>query len=377
MQVVEARELTAQAAKQRLRDLTLSPHRGSIYDREGEKLAVTAPARTIYAVPSQVKDATGTAQALARALGGDAKDYLRRLHRTGSFVYIARKVDLARASAVATLGIDGIGQVEDSRRSYPSGDLACQILGFVGVDDEGLAGIEKQYDSTLAGKAGRVLAERDPRGNIIPGGVVRSEEPIDGQDIYLTIDKDIQYQAHLELAAAVKQFGAKGGSVVVMDPRTGEILRDGVHSLLQPQRLRRGQGRRRAQQGHHRRLRAGFHDQDLHGRGRNRPASLRAGHHVPPAFHSQGRRPHHPRVARSRDGGLVAGADRHQVEQHRRGQDRHGAGQEAPGRVLRPFRPLAANGRRLPRRGEGLDAAAQRTGRSRRWATCRSGRACR
>jgi cell division protein FtsI/penicillin-binding protein 2 len=224
MQVVQARELTAQAEKQRLRDLTLSPHRGSIYDREGEQLAVTAPARTIYAVPSQVKDATGTAQALAKAIGGDEKDYLRKLHRAGSFVYIARKVDLARASAVETLAIDGVGMVEDSRRSYPSGELACQILGFVGVDDEGLAGIEKQYDSTLAGTAGRIIAERDPRGNIIPGGVVKADDPIDGQDIYLTIDKDIQYQAHLELAAAVKQFGAKGGSVVVMDPRTGEIL---------------------------------------------------------------------------------------------------------------------------------------------------------
>ncbi|MDO8963310.1 MAG: penicillin-binding protein 2 [Coriobacteriia bacterium] len=224
IQVVEARELTVRAEKQRMRDLVLSPHRGSIYDREGEKLAITTPAKTVYAVPSQVKDATGTADALAGALGGDRAAYLKKLQRSGSFVYIARKVDLTRAAAVERLGIDGLGLLEDSRRSYPSGELACQILGFVGIDDEGLAGIEKQYDSTLAGAPGRIVAERDPRGNIIPGGVVSAEDPVDGQDIYLTIDKDIQYQAHLELAATVKRFGAKGGSVVVMDPKTGEIL---------------------------------------------------------------------------------------------------------------------------------------------------------
>lgn len=224
IQAVEAKELASRAEKQRMRDMTLSPHRGAIYDREGEKLAVTVPAKTIYAVPALIKDASATADALARTLGGDPADYARRLTRKGSFSYIARKVDLARADAVAKLDIRGIGMIDDSRRSYPSGTLACQILGFVGTDDAGLAGLEKEYDSTLAGKAGRIVAERDPRGNIIPGGVVQSEDPVDGQDIYLTIDKDIQYQAHLELAGAVKEFGAKGGSVVVMDPRNGEIL---------------------------------------------------------------------------------------------------------------------------------------------------------
>lgn len=223
LQVGEARALSAQAEKQRLRDLVLSPHRGSIFDRDGEKLAVTTPARTVYAVPSQVKDATATANALAGALGGGPKDYLPKLRRAGSWVYIARKIDLAKAAALQKLGLDGIGMIEDSRRTYPSGQLACQILGFVGVDDQGLAGIEKEYDSTLAGTTGRIVAERDPKGDIIPGGVVESVDPVDGQDIYLTIDKDIQYQAQIELASAVRQFGAKGGSVVIMEPSTGEI----------------------------------------------------------------------------------------------------------------------------------------------------------
>jgi cell division protein FtsI (penicillin-binding protein 3) len=94
----------------------------------------------------------------------------------------------------------------------------------VGIDDEGLAGLEKQYDDLLAGEAGSVLAERDPRGRPIPGGVMQREEPTDGSNLVLTIDKDIQYEAQVELAAAVEEWGAKSGTVVVMDPRSGEIL---------------------------------------------------------------------------------------------------------------------------------------------------------
>jgi cell division protein FtsI (penicillin-binding protein 3) len=224
IQVVQARELTAKAEKQRLRDVTLSARRGSIFDRQGQPLAVTSDAKTVYAVPSQIKDATATAAAIARTLGGAPTDYIARLRRTGSFVYVARKVDLARAAALEKLGIAGLGFLDDSRRTYPGGVLASQILGFVGIDDQGLAGIEKQYDSTLAGTPGRIVAERDPQGHIIPGGIVTAQDPVDGQDVYLTIDKDIQYQAQIELSGAVKKFGAKSGSVLVMDPRTGEIL---------------------------------------------------------------------------------------------------------------------------------------------------------
>jgi cell division protein FtsI (penicillin-binding protein 3) len=223
VQTVEAGSLAEKAERQRVRELVLSPRRGSILDREGEPLAKTVDARTIYAVPHAVKDATGTAAALAGVLGGDPAGYLKQLQRASSFSYIARKVDLDRASAVERLGIEGIGLLEDSRRTYPSGELACQVLGFVGVDDKGLSGLEKYYDDVLTGQPGRVLAERDPYGRPIPGGVMESLDPVDGRSITLTIDKDIQYEAHVELADAVARFGAKGGSILVMDPTTGEI----------------------------------------------------------------------------------------------------------------------------------------------------------
>jgi len=223
LQVVAAPAYAARAADQRTRDITLAPRRGSIYDREGEPLAVSMEARTVFATPYAVEDPVGAAKALASVLGGDAATYEAKLRKDTGFVYIARKVDMDRATALEKLDIEGIDFLEDSRRTYPSGELACQVLGFVGIDDEGLSGVEKYYDGLLAGEPGTVLAERDPFGRPIPGGVMKSEDPVDGQNIVLTIDKDIQYQAQVELAAAVEKWKAKSGTIVVMDPRDGEI----------------------------------------------------------------------------------------------------------------------------------------------------------
>lgn len=224
LQVVESSELTRAAERQRTRDVKLSPRRGSIFDREGQPLAVTSDAKSIYADPTLVKDATSTAEAVAHILGGTADDYVAKLQKKTHFVYLSRKVSLDRAEALDKLELAGVYMHEDSLRSYPSGTLACQVLGYVGVDDQGLAGIEKQYDSTLAGTPGRIVAERDRLGNTIPGGIITAQEPVDGQDVYLTIDKDIQFKAQAELSKAIKTYDAKSGTVVVMDPRNGEIL---------------------------------------------------------------------------------------------------------------------------------------------------------
>lgn len=223
IQIVRAPAYEAKATAQRLKDIELSPRRGTIYDREGEPLAVSVEARTIFAAPNRIKDKQGTAEALASSLGGVAEDYLPKLQKDSGFVYIARKVDLDRAKELEKLELDGIGMLDDSKRLYPSGELACQILGFVGVDDTGLAGLESHYDDILGGTPGVLLGERDPKGRPIPGGIQKAIDPVPGDDIVLTIDKDIQYQAQLELSQAVKKWGAKSGSVVVMNPRTGEI----------------------------------------------------------------------------------------------------------------------------------------------------------
>ena len=223
VQVVAAPGYSAMATKQRRRDIKLPARRGTIYDREGEPLAVSVDAKTIWAAPNTIKDKPAAAQALASVLGGSPKDYESVLARDSGFVYIARAVDVDQAKSLEDLNIKGIGFLDDSRRMFPSGELACQILGFVGNEGNGLAGIEKRYDDVLGGRAGLLVGERDPYGRPIPGGVQKSFDPVDGHDIVLTIDKDIQYHAQTELAAAVKKWGAKGGSVVVMNPRNGEI----------------------------------------------------------------------------------------------------------------------------------------------------------
>ncbi len=227
IQVVVAPAYADRATAQRLKDIEIPPRRGTIYDREGEPLAVSMEARTVFAAPNQIKNKTQAAQVLAESLGGKPETYLEKLSVDSGFVYVERKADLQRAqaleAAVKELKIEGIGTLDDSRRMYPSGELACQVLGFVGIDDDGLSGLESQYDDVLGGTPGVLLGERDPSGRPIPGGIQKTIDPVDGQDIVLTIDKDIQYQAQLELAQAVKKWGAKSGSVVIMNPRNGEI----------------------------------------------------------------------------------------------------------------------------------------------------------
>lgn len=224
LQVIDGPRYAAMAFEQRNREIDVPARRGSIYDREGEPLAISMEARDIYAVPSTIEDPEGTSKAIAGALGGSAGEYLKKLQKDSPFVYIARKVDLERAGALEDLGIEGLGFQESSRRVYPSNELACQVLGFVGVDDEGLDGLEKYYNDLLAGTPGKLIAEKGSRGVPIPGGVSVQEDAVDGENIVLTIDKDIQYQAHIELQKAVDKWNAKAGSVLVMDPDTGAIL---------------------------------------------------------------------------------------------------------------------------------------------------------
>ena len=234
LQVVDAAAYAELATEQRRRDVPLPPRRGTIFDREGEPLAVSVQAFSVFADPRAVEDASSTAEALARVLGGDPSAYGERLVRDGGFVYIARKVDVERVEALRELELAGVGFHQDSRRVYPLGNVACQVLGFVGVDDIGLAGLEKYYDELLAGTPGRLIAERDPRGRPIPGAVVSAEEPIDGEDVTLTIDRDIQHQAQLALGQAVDKWNAKGGNVIVMDPDTGAILAMASYPFFDP-----------------------------------------------------------------------------------------------------------------------------------------------
>jgi cell division protein FtsI (penicillin-binding protein 3) len=224
LQVRDAAAYEALARDQRLRAISLPAERGSIFDRNMDELALSLPARAIYANPRLVEDARGTARALAPRLETPQGVLIDALTSPGSFVYLARRVDLSVARKIEALELPGIGFLEESKRYYPGGGLASQVLGFVGIDAVGLAGLELQYEDVLAGKPGRMVVEQDPSGNPIPQGEALVEDPVPGRSLVLTIDQDLQFHAERALEAAVRAQGATGGTVIAMDPRTGEIL---------------------------------------------------------------------------------------------------------------------------------------------------------
>jgi cell division protein FtsI (penicillin-binding protein 3) len=225
LQVSQAGELQDRALDQRLRTVDLPAQRGQVLDRSGDALALTLPARDVYADPRFIAEPWDAATKLAPILGVGARDLERELSQDGtSFVYLAREVGLEEARRVAGLEIAGIGLLPSSRRFYPAGALASQILGFVGVDGTGLSGLERQYESVLAGTAGERTQELDPLGKPIVGGVDVETQSVPGSSIVTTIDRDLQYQAQVALEHAVEVQHAHGGTIIVLDPHTGDVL---------------------------------------------------------------------------------------------------------------------------------------------------------
>lgn len=224
LQVVQARELADSAERQWRRAIELPAMRGAIYDRDGEPLALSVEAYDVYATPSQVVDKEKTARALTSVLGKDLATWRGKLGRPGGFAWLDRRVDLPTTQRLKDSELGGIGFIPSSRRSYRIAATAAQVVGLSGVDGQGLAGLELYYDGVLKGTPGVVEAERDPRGRTLPGGLIAQKEPVNGSPISIALDSDIQYRAQVELYKAVRKHKAKGGVVLVMDPRTGAIL---------------------------------------------------------------------------------------------------------------------------------------------------------
>ncbi|HXF35908.1 MAG TPA: penicillin-binding protein 2 [Actinomycetota bacterium] len=226
----EGRELRAFGYDQRIRPLELPATRGEILDRSGEPLAISLEARDVYADPRYVRDPVGTAQRLSQVLGLRPRDILPALlddpgdPGDDTFAWVARQVDADLAARLERMGMAGIGFLPSSARSYPAGPLAAQILGFVGTDGRGLEGLEARYDPLLAGTSGERIQEVDPAGRPIAQGVSTTRPPVPGTDVILTIDRALQYQAEAALEEAVRANRAKGGTVIVLDVDTGDLL---------------------------------------------------------------------------------------------------------------------------------------------------------
>ena len=215
----------------------LSAARGTIVDRDGRELAVTTVAESIYAIPRLVEDREATARALAGALDIDAGHITDRLEAHDRFTYIARWVEPEKAERVRALEIDGVGIDREPRRSYPAGKLAAPLIGFANIDGKGVRAIEQMEDSWLTGKPRRVRVERDARGRAL---ALQSTDPRDvqGGDVALTIDAAMQGAAEAALREAVERHDAKGGVVITLDPKNGDILALAEAPGFDPNRFR-------------------------------------------------------------------------------------------------------------------------------------------
>lgn len=235
LQVVRGSRLQSIAQRQRLATIVLDPHRGRLLDRRGRPLAINVEATSIYAVPSAITDRAAFAARIAPVLGLREADVLRRLQGGRHFVWLARKIPPEAHARIKALAFgDQIGFRIEDRRAYPSGVLAAHLLGFVGIDNQGLAGVELTYEQTLRGKAGEAVAAHDGIGRILVDTQRTVEAPVDGADLLLTIDQVIQYIAERELDLAMKRTRARRGSVIVMDTRTGEILALAARPVFDP-----------------------------------------------------------------------------------------------------------------------------------------------
>ncbi|MGQ0733263.1 MAG: penicillin-binding protein [Acidobacteriota bacterium] len=225
LQVVQHEELTSRAGRQQMRTVTAPAKRGEILDRQGRLLAYSVDADTVYAVPNEIDDPASTAAALCRALQGcDARDrrvLVDRLTGQRAFTYVKRRVTPLEARQVAALGLDGIGFMKESRRFYPNKELGAHLLGYVGLDNVGLGGLEAAYDKVVRGREGTLIVQTDARRKAF-GRLERA--PTSGGSLELTIDEQLQHIVERELRVGVLENRADAGSAVVLDPRTGEIL---------------------------------------------------------------------------------------------------------------------------------------------------------
>jgi cell division protein FtsI/penicillin-binding protein 2 len=223
LQAVQGAGLSADAQSQQTETVQVPAERGAILDRKGNELAVSEDAATIYATPYQVKDPAMEARKLGEVLHMDSADVLKSLaDRQSGFAYIAHKVDLTTAEKIHKLDLPGIGSVPDSRRIYPQGKLASQVIGSVGTDNQGLTGLEAADNDLLQGSDGEREIIRDARGQELERKTISPTTA--GGDVRLTIDADVQSITEQVLGDLATTYQPKGATAIVMDPRNSQVL---------------------------------------------------------------------------------------------------------------------------------------------------------
>lgn len=229
LQVVRHSDFVHRAALQQQRTFEVAPRRGVLYDRNLRELAVTVQVESVYAVPSELGDnRANAAEILASIVHSDARDnftsqqqMLARFNASRGFAWVARRVDAATAERVRELNLKGVYFQKEFKRFYPNKDLAAQVLGYVGTDDVGLGGLERQFDDEMHGAPGHMLTALDARRHVLGS---EESQPQPGENLVLTIDANIQYMAERALDAQMEKVKALHGTIVVQDPHTGQIL---------------------------------------------------------------------------------------------------------------------------------------------------------
>ena len=206
------------------RTIEMPASRGRVLDRNGQTVAISTPAESIWASPEDLEIDDAQVRALARALAMDPAELRQKIARKDrQFVYLKRQISPDQATRVMGLRIPGVFQQREFRRFYPAGDVMAHVVGFTGVDDTGQEGIELAANARLSGQAGSRKVIKDRKGRIVED-VEALKPPRDGEEVVLAIDQRLQFLAHRELKAAVELHHAKGGSIVILDARTGEVL---------------------------------------------------------------------------------------------------------------------------------------------------------
>lgn len=216
--------LTENAVNQRIRNIPVEARRGKIFDRHGNEFAISKSIESVYAIPAEIENVEKTAADLAAILNLDTNKTFNKLKKRQAFTWIARKVTPEQAELVKKSNLAGVGLTEEGERYYLHDNLASHIIGFTGLDSQGLDGVELTYDEYLKGNRGNVVIEYDAKGCEIPHAIHKYIAPTDGNDVYLTIDMVIQQIVERELEKVMQETQAKSATIVAMEPYTGEIL---------------------------------------------------------------------------------------------------------------------------------------------------------
>jgi cell division protein FtsI (penicillin-binding protein 3) len=224
LQVLQGEKLKRLGERQHLKEWIVLPKRGAVMDRTGEPLALSLEAQSVYARPHRIHDPETVSRSLAKILNLDVVEVNQKMTSDKPFVWIKRQIGPQEAEQIQALSADGVGMFYEPNRYYPQGQLAGQVLGFVGRDSEGLEGLELHYNDYIRGEAGSSVIERDALGRrVLVQGVEGLQIP-PGGDIHLTLDTSVQHLAEKELEATISKYRAKAGVAIVVEPFTGEVL---------------------------------------------------------------------------------------------------------------------------------------------------------